>query len=75
MKTITAVYEDGVFKPEQPVDLEERVHVRLLVERASEADGGAVGDWQAIDEVIASIEDGPRAAVGRDHDDYLYRRR
>jgi predicted DNA-binding antitoxin AbrB/MazE fold protein len=75
VKSITAVYEDGVFKPEQPVDLEERAQVRLLVERSSEAGEGAVADWQAIDEVIASLKDGPQAAVGRNHDEYLYRRR
>jgi predicted DNA-binding antitoxin AbrB/MazE fold protein len=74
LRTIAAIYEDGVFKPEDPVDLEEGAHVRLLVERVSEGRGGAAAAWQTIDEAIGCIKEGPRAAVGRDHDAYLYRR-
>lgn len=74
MKPITAVYEDGVFKPQQPVELEERSQVQLVVEPAAEADVETVADWQIIDELIGIVDGGPDANVGRDHDDYIYRR-
>jgi predicted DNA-binding antitoxin AbrB/MazE fold protein len=31
MKTVSAIYEDGVFRPTQPVDLPERCHVHIDV--------------------------------------------
>lgn len=32
MQTITATYEDGVFKPKQPVDLPAHAEVRIRIE-------------------------------------------
>ena len=31
---VDAIYEDGVFKPEHPVDLKEKTKVRLVIESA-----------------------------------------
>ena len=31
-KTVEATYEDGVFKPKTPVDLEDNADVRLIIE-------------------------------------------
>jgi predicted DNA-binding antitoxin AbrB/MazE fold protein len=36
-QTITATFEDGVLKPTQPLDLPERVQVRLTVELVKSA--------------------------------------
>ena len=73
--TVEAVYEGGVFRPRSPVPLAEKTRVRLVIETgpstvAAEDPNG----WEAIDELIGFIKDGPRAAIGRDHDEYLYRR-
>lgn len=70
---VDAIYEDGVFKPEKPVNLEDKTRVRLLIE--SEPAAGAADDpegWKAIDELVGFIKDGPNEPVGRDHDEYLY---
>lgn len=72
--TIAAVYEDGVFKPEHPVALEDKARVRLMVEPTAETEDGETDDWRAIDELIGFIEDAPAASIGRDHDEILYRR-
>lgn len=72
---VTAIYENGVFKPDQPVRLKESTRVQLLIEEpseeASEQDAEA---WRSIDDMIGFIQDGPAEPVGRDHDRYLYRK-
>ncbi len=73
--SVNAVYENGVFKPEEPVRLKERTRVHLVIESASSevcADEGDTTGWKAIDELIGFIKGGPREAIGRDHDKYLY---
>jgi len=37
-RTIAAVYEDGVFKPKDPVELDEKTEVRLVVQREVSSD-------------------------------------
>ena len=68
---VDAIYEDGVFKPEKPVDLEDKTKVRLVIESESAAADDPAG-WKAIDELVGFIKDGPNEPVGRDHDKYLY---
>lgn len=73
---VDAVYENGVFKPEGPVDLPEKAKVHLVIEAPSVAaanDDDPTG-WKTADELIGFIKDGPKGAIGRDHDEYLYRR-
>jgi predicted DNA-binding antitoxin AbrB/MazE fold protein len=73
-KTIEATYEDGVFKPKEPVELEERTEVRLHVEsapRTSDDDDDPTG-WKAARKFIGFIKDEPEGVpVARDHDKYL----
>jgi predicted DNA-binding antitoxin AbrB/MazE fold protein len=70
---VDAIYEDGVFKPERPVDLKEKTKVRLVIEdEAAVATEDDTTGWKAVDELVGFIKDGPNEPVGRDHDKYLY---
>lgn len=76
--TVDAIYENGVFKPEQPVKLEDKTKVHLTIEKAEPAPAADDDDptgWKTIDRLIGCIEDTPPGeAIGRDHDKYLYRK-
>jgi len=75
VKNVTAVYEDGVLKPERPLELEEKTRVHLLIEDVTAtASDRQPADWRAIDEMVGFIEEGLEEAVGRHHDRYLYRK-
>ncbi len=73
-KTIEATYENGVFKPKEPVDLEEKAEVRLHIEstpeRAGEDDDPT--GWKAARRFIGFIKGEPDGVpVAREHDKYL----
>jgi len=69
---VTAIYENGAFKPERKLDLEERTRVQLVIESSPlDAAQDDTTGWRAIDELIGFIEDGPAETAGRDHDKYL----
>jgi predicted DNA-binding antitoxin AbrB/MazE fold protein len=73
--TVKAIYENGVFKPTEPVALEERTEVDLEIKpvtKPSEDDDDPTG-WNAMDKLIGFIKEGPRERLGRDHDEYLYK--
>lgn len=74
--TVDAIYENGVFKPEKPVELEDKTKVHLVIERVAPAPAADDDDptgWKTIDRLIGCIEDTPPGeAIGRDHDKYLY---
>lgn len=72
--TVAAVYEDGVLKPESPLNLKEKSKVTVTIEEpqpAKAADDDPTG-WKTADELIGFIKDGPKGPIGRDHDKYLY---
>ncbi len=80
---IKAIYEDGVFKPEEPVDIPEhtRVEVSVATDGASVAADTPPQDhqtgWTAMRRLVglaaeADTSDGT-ASVG--HDEFLYGRR
>ena len=73
--TVKAVYEDGVFKPKEPVSLEEHAEVEVVIPtltaRVIEADEGDPSGWKAIDELIGCIKGAP-SDVAENHDKYLY---
>ena len=71
--TVDAIYEGGVFKPEKPVDLEEKTRVRLVIESTPPVDDTDPTGWKTADELIGCIKDGPREPLGRDHDGHLYK--
>jgi predicted DNA-binding antitoxin AbrB/MazE fold protein len=73
--TVKAVYEDGVFKPKEPVALEDHAEVELEIRsttpRSEEDDPTG---WKTADELIGFIKDGPKGPIGEEHDRYLYRK-
>jgi predicted DNA-binding antitoxin AbrB/MazE fold protein len=71
-KTIEAVYEKGVFKPKEPVDLEEKSEVRIIIEGKLDEDDDPTG-WKAAQRFIGLIKDEPEGVpVARNHDKHLY---
>ena len=73
-KTVQAVYENGVFRPSEPVAIAEGARVELTV-RATPVETAA--SPQAIRDMIAEIAalplEGPRDGFsGADHDRLLY---
>lgn len=62
--TIDAVYENGVFKPKQPVALDEGTAVRLTLNTADE-------DNDPLKDVIG-IGDSGRTDGAENHDYYIY---
>ena len=73
---VKAVYENGVFRPEEPVALADKARVRLIIEIRPEAaqqeDDDPTG-WKAAREFIGMWKDAPEGEpIARDHDKYLY---
>ena len=73
--TVKAIYENGVFRPIEPVNLEEKAEVNLEIRQVPKATAMDEGDptgWKAIDRVIGILKDTPPGeAIGRDHNLYL----
>jgi len=68
---IKAIYEDGVFKPKEPVTLKEKAEVEVLIPIEAKPDEDDPTGWKAIDELIGSVRSGLQD-VSEKHDDYLY---
>jgi predicted DNA-binding antitoxin AbrB/MazE fold protein len=68
---IKAVYEHGVFKPKEPVELEERTEVEVLIPTRPPSHDDDPTGWKTAEELIGCIEDGPTDG-GQDHDRYIY---
>jgi predicted DNA-binding antitoxin AbrB/MazE fold protein len=67
MQTVHAIFENGVFRPVQPVELPPGAEVRIAIELCN-----AVGDPLAS---VIGIGEGPEQGdVAERHDDYLYGR-
>ena len=60
MLTITATYEDGVFKPKQPVDLPAHAEVRIMIE-VLPAPKLLVGDLNTFLKSLPSLGDDAEA--------------
>jgi predicted DNA-binding antitoxin AbrB/MazE fold protein len=74
MTAVHAIYEDGVFKPEGPVRLENKTRVELVIQKpatATATDDDDPTGWKTIDELIGCIKDGPEDGA-ENHDKYLY---
>jgi hypothetical protein len=70
---VKAIYENGVFKPKEPVQLEERTEVEVLIPARSTADDDDPTGWKAARALIGFIEDAP-CDMAENHDKYLYDR-
>jgi predicted DNA-binding antitoxin AbrB/MazE fold protein len=72
---VDAVYEDGVLKPDRPLQLEEKARVHVIIEVKAEAAPAAADDdptgWKAIDRLMG-IGKAVASDVAEKHDDYLY---
>ena len=71
--TVKAIYEDGVFKPREPIHLEEHTEVDVLIPMPVSADADDPTGWKAAEALIGFIEDAP-ADMAECHDHYLYGR-
>ena len=70
--TVKAVYEDGVFKPKEPVSLEEHAEVDVTIpEPAQPRDPDDPTGWKAIDSLMGILKGTP-PDVSENHDAYLY---
>ena len=71
--TVEAVYEDGVLKPETPLNLEDKSKVTVTIEapEPTKRDDDDPTGWKAIDRLIGSAKSGLKD-VSEKHDDYLY---
>ena len=73
-KTIEAVYEKGVFKPKEPVDLEEKSEVRIIIESTPKvySEEEDPTGWKTARSLIGFIKNAPKGVpIARDHDEYL----
>lgn len=69
---VKAIYENGVFKPKEPVQLEEHAEVEVLIPTPPPPpDPDDPTGWKAIDKLIGCIKDSP-PDVAENHDHYLY---
>ena len=62
---IKAVYENGVFKPQDPVHLEEHTEVEVLILEKPSPDADNPTGWKAVEALIGFIEDVERDGVCR----------
>lgn len=71
---VKAIYEHGVFKPKEPVELEERTEVEVLIPTAASADDASAG-WKAMREFIGLAgENAGSGKASEEHDRIIYRR-
>lgn len=73
-KTIEARYEDGVFIPKTPVDLEDNAEVRLIIESKPKIydDEEDPSGYKTVRSFIGFIKTAPEGVpIARDHDKYL----
>jgi hypothetical protein len=71
--TVKAIYEDGVFKPREPVHLAERTEVEVVIPESIPADDDDPTGWKAAEALIGFIDNAP-PDMGEHHDRYLYGR-
>ena len=69
---VKAIYEDGVFKPTEPVHLQEHTEVEVLVPTPAPSDDDPTG-WAAARALIGFIDDAA-PDMAELHDQYLYGR-
>jgi len=70
---VKAVYENGVFKPKEPVDLEEKTEVEVLIPTPATTDKDDPTGWKTAMELMGCIKDAP-PDMAENHDKYLYGR-
>jgi predicted DNA-binding antitoxin AbrB/MazE fold protein len=72
---VKAVYEDGVFKPKEAVNLKEKTEVEVLIPAESRPDDDDPTGWKTAGELIGCItEELVDENVAENHDRHIYRR-
>lgn len=71
---VKAIYENGVFKPKEPIRLAERTEVDVILPIEAVNDEDDPSGWKAADELIGFIKGGLSEPVGQEHDKHIYRR-
>jgi len=71
-ETIAAIYENGVFRPLQPLQLQEHQEVRIIVITGDSA-ALAASQRQVLAE-LAGMGSSGRSDISTAHDSYLYRK-
>lgn len=69
--TVKAIYENGVFKPREPIHLEEHTEVEVVIPEAVLSDADDPTGWKSAETLIGFIDDAPPDMAER-HDEYLY---
>lgn len=69
--TVKAIYENGVFKPQEPVDLEEHTEVEVVLPPSRSKDSDIPDHWEAAQSIVGLIKNAP-ADMSENHDFYLY---
>lgn len=69
-ETISAIYEDGIFKPLQKVDLPDHKHVHLILMPEEEAT--LINAQRKELSKIIGIGSSGKTDIARKHDSYLY---
>lgn len=65
-----AISENGVFKPCEPIHLEEHTEVEVVIPAAALSDADDPTGWEAAEALIGFIDDAP-ADMAEHHDQYL----
>lgn len=65
------IYENGVFKPREPIHLEEHTEVEVVFRTATPGDADDPTGWKAAEALIGFIDDAP-ADMAERHNQYLY---
>jgi len=71
-KLITAIYEDGVFKPLQDIHIPD--HQRVKLEIVSEDEASLIESQKKALLEIAGMGSSGLTDIARNHDKYLYQR-
>ncbi len=70
---VKAIYEEGVFKPKERVQLAEHAEVDVLIPTPTPVDNDDPTGWKAAEELIGFIKNAP-SDMAENHDFYLYGR-
>jgi predicted DNA-binding antitoxin AbrB/MazE fold protein len=68
---VKAVYENGVFRPREPVYLKEHAEVEVVIQANVPEDRDDPTGWKAAEALIGFIHDAP-ADMAEQHDRYLH---
>ena len=67
---IKAIYENGVFKPTEPVQLKDKTEVEVFVPRSPST--GQSSGWAAWESFSGAWSDAPSDDIAERHDEHLY---